>query len=253
MLFAEYAADLAALVGPIADGAVLETAAGTGVVTRELREVLPGSSRLTATDLNPEMLDVAREHVGDGVELLGADATALPFGEGEFDAVVCQFGVMFFPDEAGGYREAARVLKPGGRFVLSVWDDLARNGIPGCLQEVFASLWPEDPPRFLQTPYRPLEMTKMLRDLQAAGFGEVRIRVLPKACRVASAVEAVETLLQSSPAGVELAQRERTEDGREAAVRALAERFAAGDPSRPFAAPMQAVVFEAVVAGAAGV
>jgi ubiquinone/menaquinone biosynthesis C-methylase UbiE len=98
LIFADYAADIARRVAACKPARVLETAAGTGILTRHLRDVLPSHVRLTATDLNPPMLEMTRTKFrpGEQAELRPADATALPFADASFDAVVCQFGVMFF-------------------------------------------------------------------------------------------------------------------------------------------------------------
>ena len=123
--------DLAQLVAMSEPRRVLELAAGAGIVTRHLRDLLPPATHLTATDLNPPMIDVARTkfNVGEQVEFQLADATALPFPDGAFDAVIFQFGVMFFPDKDKSYREVNRVLaRAGGRYVFSVWDRDGRHG-----------------------------------------------------------------------------------------------------------------------------
>ncbi len=140
LLFADYAADLTSRLDVPPGGAVLETACGTGAVTRHLRERLPGEVRLTITDLAPAMVERARQVVGEraGIEYRQADATELPFADGAFDAVICQFGVMFFSDKAKGMREAARVLKPGGRFAFNVWDRLERNVLRQAVHEAVA-------------------------------------------------------------------------------------------------------------------
>lgn len=248
LLFHDYAEDLAARTGPIAGGAVLETAAGTGVVSQRLRATLPTDTRLTVSDLSPDMLALAREALNGapGVDFLAADATALPFDSGSFDAVVCQFGVMFFRDEPTAFAEATRVLKPGGRFLFNVWDDLTGNPLPACVHEAFASAAPADPPRFLEKPFRALDLTRIVRDLQAAGFAEIRMTALPKICRVASATNAVHTFLEATPLGVQVAERGLDGVAAASAVRALAERFAGGDESARFTVPMRAVVFEAI-------
>jgi ubiquinone/menaquinone biosynthesis C-methylase UbiE len=127
-LFAPYAADVAARAARLAPAEVLETAAGTGIVTRALRRALPETATIVATDLNQAMLDHAAAQLPAGAVIWRqADATVLPFADGSFDALVCQFGVMFFPDKALGYREARRVLRPGGTFLFSVWDRLSAN------------------------------------------------------------------------------------------------------------------------------
>jgi ubiquinone/menaquinone biosynthesis C-methylase UbiE len=109
-------------------GRLLETAAGTGIVTETLAKWLPSSVLIVATDLNQPMLDQSRTKPSAGrVTLQQADAVALPFPEAGFDVLVCQFGVMFFPDRQLGLREAHRVLKPGGRPLFNVWDRIDRT------------------------------------------------------------------------------------------------------------------------------
>ena len=129
LIFVDYAADISHRVAACNPARVLETAAGTGIVTRWLRDVLPAGVRLTATDLNPPMLEIARTKFrsGEQVEFQPADATALPFADSSFDAVVCQFGVMFFPDKDKSYREVYRVLAPGGHYLFNIWDSHRHN------------------------------------------------------------------------------------------------------------------------------
>jgi ubiquinone/menaquinone biosynthesis C-methylase UbiE len=119
---------------------VLKTAAGTGIVTRRLRDLLPREADLIATDLNPPMLEVARQKFRPdaAVEFQPADATALPFPNGIFDAIVCQFGVMFFPDKDKGYSEAHRVLVGGGRYLFSAWDSHHYKPIGRLITEILA-------------------------------------------------------------------------------------------------------------------
>ena len=128
-LFVDYAADLARRATAAKPGRVLELAAGTGIVTRMLRDALPDSTHLVASDLNPPMLEMARQKFSadEKVEFQPADATALPFADGAFDTLVCQFGVMFFPDKDKSYREAYRVLASGGRYHFNVWDSFEFN------------------------------------------------------------------------------------------------------------------------------
>ena len=150
IIFSNYDEHTARLVAGYAPSRVLETGAGTGIVTRRLRDLLPATTRLVATDLNPPMLDVARQkfHPDEPIEFQQADAIALPFDDASFDAVVCQFSVQFFPDKEKSYREAYRVLAPGGRYVFSVWDgDYNRHG--RIADEVAAQFFPTDPPQFL--------------------------------------------------------------------------------------------------------
>jgi ubiquinone/menaquinone biosynthesis C-methylase UbiE len=149
LIFADYAADISHRVAACNPARVLETAAGTGIVTRRLRDVLPVSVRLTATDLNPPMLEIARTkfRAGEQVDFQPADATELPFADGSFDAVVCQFGVMFFPDKDKSYREVYRVLTHGGHYMFNIWDSHRHNPFGRIAHEVTGSFFPADPPR----------------------------------------------------------------------------------------------------------
>ena len=145
MIFEPYARDLGERLASIQPQRVLETAAGTGVLTRALASQLPAQARIVATDLNQPMLDRARgQQADDGrVSWQQADALALPFKEHEFDAVACQFGVMFFPDRIKGYAEAHRVLKPGGHFFFNVWDRISENEFVDVVTQALATLFPE--------------------------------------------------------------------------------------------------------------
>jgi ubiquinone/menaquinone biosynthesis C-methylase UbiE len=173
-LFAPHAAALAARVARLGATRVLETAAGTGIATRALRAALPPGTSMVATDLNQPMLDHAATQLPSGVEWRQADATALPFGDGEFDAVVCQFGVMFFPDKLVGFREARRVLRRRGTFVFSVWDRIEVNLAAQVVTEAVAALFPGDPPQFLaRTPHGHHDVEAIRADLIRVGFTDV--------------------------------------------------------------------------------
>jgi len=156
VLFADYAEEMAKRIAALGPQRVLETSAGTGIVSRRLRDLLASSTRLTVTDLNPPMLDIARTkfRAGETVEFRPADATELPFPEQSFDAVVCQFGVMFFPDKEKSYREAYRVLRPGGRYLFSVWDAHRYNAYARLGHGLVTELFPADPPQFLSSALR---------------------------------------------------------------------------------------------------
>ena len=155
IIFTDYAADIARRAAAGKPAKVLETAAGTGIVTRALRDHLPAGTRLTATDLNEPMLDVARTkfRAGEQVEFQPADAMALPFADGSFDTVVFQFGVMFFPDKDQSYREVYRVLTPGGRYLFNIWDSHRYNAAGRIVHEIASSHFPTDPPQFMRVPF----------------------------------------------------------------------------------------------------
>ena len=249
LIFEDYAADLASRLSLPAGGAVLETACGTGVVTRHLLAALTDGARLTATDLNPGMIAEARKILGEapGLGFQEADATALPFEDGAFDAVVCQFGVMFYPDKAKGYGEAARVLKPGGQYLFNVWDSLDRNRLPQAAHQAVGALFPEDPPNFLELPFGYHDLTAILRALQSAGFADVDIAVQPRTSRARSARDVVRAFCAGTPLANQLAQKETPSLDQvvESVTRALESEFGDG----PIAAPMQAIQISARKAG----
>ena len=179
IVFADYAADIARRAAAGKPATVLETAAGTGIVTRALRDHLPADTRLTATDLNPPMLVVARTKFrpGEQVEFQPADAMALPFADRSFDAVVCQFGVMFCPDKDQSYREVHRVLMPGGRYLFNIWDAHRYNAYGRIVHEVAGRFFPSDPPQFMNVPFSYLfEPAK--ESLITAGFADITAAVV---------------------------------------------------------------------------
>src|SRR3954468_22056969 len=189
LIFEAYARDLAEQVAEPEPRDVLETAAGTGVLTRALASRLP-EARMVATDLNQPMLDHAAgwQPFASRVAWRQADALALPFADGTFDAVACQFGVMFFPDKVRSLREARRVLRPRGRFLFSVWDQIEENEFAACVTDALAAMFPEDPPRFLaRTPHGYHEPEQIRADLTAAGFTRVSVEGVRHRSRAPSA------------------------------------------------------------------
>lgn len=172
LIFEPYADDLARRVASRPAGRVLEVAAGTGVATRALASALPQHVAIVASDLNQPMLDHAsRIGTKRPVEWRQADVMTLPFDDETFDAVVCQFGVMFFPDKSAAYSEIRRVLKPRGRFIFSVWDRIEENEFADVVTTSLEALFPHDPPRFLaRTPHGYCDVSEVTRDLVNGGF-----------------------------------------------------------------------------------
>jgi ubiquinone/menaquinone biosynthesis C-methylase UbiE len=176
MIFEPYARDLAQRIAHHYPRDVLETAAGTGVVTGALASHLPDKTKITATDLNEPMLAQAKTHLTGKPQIKWqqADALALPFDDASFDAVACQFGVMFFPDRIKGYSEARRVLKPGGRFFFNVWDRIEENDFANTVTEALKEVFPNDPPLFMvRTPHGYHDVDRIWRDLTEAGFTDI--------------------------------------------------------------------------------
>src|SRR5258705_3198232 len=172
LIFEPYAPDLVNRVASRSPTRVLEVAAGTGVVTRALASVLPEHVSIIATDLNQSMLDQASAlGTRRPVQWRQADAMQLPFPDGTLDAVVCQFGVMFFPDRPKAFSEARRVLKPGGVFIFNVWDRIVENEFADTVTTALESLFPDDPPRFLaRAPHGYYDRPTLERDLADAGL-----------------------------------------------------------------------------------
>jgi ubiquinone/menaquinone biosynthesis C-methylase UbiE len=240
LLFMDYAADLAACLDVPADGAVLETACGTGAVTRQLRARLRDSVRLTVTDFALPMVEQVQRIVGDhpGIEYRQADATDLPFAAESFDAVICQFSLMLFPDKAKAMREAARVLRSGGCFVFNVWDRLERNGFSRAVHEAVSELYRSDPPRFLEAPYSYHDLSVITDSLQQAGFDTIEIVVQPRDSKASDPHQVAAGLVAGSPLAMQVVERDTLslEEATLAVEDVIAREFGSG----PISAPMQA-------------
>jgi ubiquinone/menaquinone biosynthesis C-methylase UbiE len=205
LLFRPYAEQLAERAARFNPTRILETAAGTGVVTQALSDALPDAA-IVATDLNQAMLDVAGERVASpNVSFRQADALELPFDDSEFDLVVCQFGVMFYPDKVRGNAEARRVLRDGGRYLLAIWDRIERQGLSNLAFESMEQLFPDNVPMFMKRgPFSYYEPEWIERDLHAAGFEEIEIETIESVSRSPSAADGARGLVYGSPMGVEL-------------------------------------------------
>jgi SAM-dependent methyltransferase len=241
-LFEPYAEDLAARAASLRPGRILETAAGTGIVTAALARALP-EAEIVATDLNPDMLLVAETKLdGARATFAPADALALPFPDSAFDLVVCQFGAMFFPDRVAAYREARRVLRPGGAFLFNVWDRLEANPASLAVADAVAALFPGDPPSFLaRVPFGYHDKAAVEADLRGAGFSRIEAETVGKRSRGA-ARDLAPGLCQGSPLRAEIEARapDRLDEASGAALAALVRLH--GDPVD---AAMSAHVFTA--------
>lgn len=208
LIFQPYADELARRARGFGAARVLETAAGTGVVTQALAAALP-DAEIIATDLNPPMLEIAAQRVGSGtVRFQQADALALPFEEARFDLVACQFGAMFFPHRVAGHAEAHRVLGDGGRYLLAIWDRIERNPLTEIAQQALIETFPDDPPLFMREgPFSYTDPSRIESDLHDAGFGTVEIETVEKRSRCPSAHDAASALCFGTPMGLEIADR----------------------------------------------
>ena len=233
LIFEPYAADLASRVVARSPARVLEIAAGTGVVTRRLAAALPHGADIVATDLNQAMLDQAIA-VGTArpVQWRRADAMQLPFEAAAFDAVVCQFGLMFFPDKAAALAQMRRVLRPGGALFFNVWDRIEENEFADTVTAALAALFPHDPPRFMaRTPHGYHDLAVIAADLRAGGFdAPPAIDTLAARSRASSARLAAFAYCQGTPLRNEIEARDpsRLAEATEAATAAIARRFGSG-------------------------
>jgi SAM-dependent methyltransferase len=229
LIFAVYAKDLADRLRTGTPSRVLEVACGTGVVTRALAAALPANASIIATDLNQAMLDHARTLGPPGIEWRQADALQLPFGDGEFDAVVCQFGVMFFPDKPKAFSEARRVLRPGGVFLFNVWDRIEDNEFADVVTTALASVFPEDPPRFMaRIPHGYHDVALIAQHLRDGGFKSApTVVTLAARSRARSPDIPAIAYCQGTPLRNEIEARDptRLEEATDAAAQAISRRF----------------------------
>jgi len=231
LIFEPYASDLASRLAQARPQSILEVAAGTGVATRAIASQLP-AARIVATDLNQPMLDEARKRLPDPrIAWQQADAQALPFEDRRFDAVVCQFGAMFFPDKVQAFKEARRMLKPGGRYVFSVWDRIEENEFADVVTQALAGIFPHDPPRFLaRTPHGHHDVEPLRGALQDAGFTDIAVDVLAARSKAPSPREPAVAYCQGTPLRSEIETRDPAglERATEIASEAIAQRFGRG-------------------------
>jgi ubiquinone/menaquinone biosynthesis C-methylase UbiE len=233
LIFEPYALDLATRLASANPQDVLETAAGTGALTRAIASRLPAHARIVATDLNQPMLDHAKARQShDGrIEWKQADAQALPFEDRSFDVVACQFGVMFFPDKVQGYKEARRVLKPGGHFLFNVWDRISENEFADVVTEALAAVFPNAPPRFMaRTPHGYHDVERIRAELNAAGFVDISVNAVDERSKAMSPRDPAIAYCQGTPLRNEIEARDasRLEEATKKAADSLADRFGNG-------------------------
>ena len=236
LIFESFAGDLARRVAAGSPETVLETAAGSGVVTRALAPLLNADATYVVTDLNQPMLDHATTRQGQDKRITWrqADALDLPFEDGSFAAVCCQFGAMFFPDRIAGFSEARRVLAPGGTFVFNVWDRIAENDFADVVTSVVASFFPDDPPMFLaRTPHGYHDVDLIRDEVSKAGFSDIVITTIADSANAASPKQAAIAYCQGTPLRNEIEARNAAllEEITDRAAEAIAERFGAGPVS----------------------
>ena len=233
MIFEVYAADLTRRTIATAPGSVLETAAGSGAVTRALAARLGPEARYMVTDLNQPMLDYAQARQGADQRLTWrqADALDLPFDDGAFDVVVCQFGAMFFPDRVAGYAEARRVLAAGGRFLFNVWDHIGANDFANVVTQAAGEVFADDPPLFLaRTPHGHHDVARLRQDLDEAGYADITVTTIEETSTAPTPRQVAVAYCQGTPLRIEIEARDAglLEHVTERATEALSARFGSG-------------------------
>jgi ubiquinone/menaquinone biosynthesis C-methylase UbiE len=233
LLFESYASDLARRVAETDPAHVLETAAGTGVVTRALAPLLGNHAHYEVTDLNQPMLDKAANRHGPDERIVWrqADALNLPFKDASFDAVVCQFGAMFFPDRVAGYREARRVLKRDGRFLFNVWDRIEENEFARSVTAAVGAIFTSDPPRFLaRMPHGYHDLERIELELRTAGFSGVECVTLQERSEAPSPRHPAIGYCQGTPLRAEIEARDPADLNRAttSAAEGIAQAFGQG-------------------------
>jgi ubiquinone/menaquinone biosynthesis C-methylase UbiE len=243
VIFVDYADDIARRAAACNPRRVLETAAGTGIVSRRLRDHLPAEAQLTSTDLSPAMLEVAKAKFkpSEQVTFQTADAIALPFGDASFEVVVCQFGVMFYPDKDKSNREVHRVLATGGHYLFSVWDAHRYNAFGRIAHETLCRFFPDDPPQFQKIPFS--YGFEPIRDsLVAAGFADITAHVVRFEKDIGDATGLARGIVFGSPIVDQIKARGAVEPAQFMKALVAAYQTECGNPGRM---PMQATLFSA--------
>ncbi|MEA2828268.1 MAG: hypothetical protein QOG43_2707 [Actinomycetota bacterium] len=205
-VFRPFALDAARRVAATGPRRVLELAAGTGVLTREL-VAAAASAEVTATDLNDAMVDFGRRHV-PGAVWRQADAMDLPFDDAEYDVVVCQFGAMFFPDKPSAFAEARRVLTRAGTLILSTWATLDTHEFQAALVAALERAFPDDPPTFMASvPHGYADVELVRADLGAGGFDRVTVESVTLEGRAQSAADVATGYCAGTPVRAEIEAR----------------------------------------------
>ena len=236
LIFEAYAEDIATRAASLGPKAVLEIAAGSGVVTRALAPKLEHDTRYVASDLNQPMLNHAalRQDNNDRIIWQQADALNLPFDDGDFDVVICQFGVMFFPDRIAGYKQARRVLKPGGKLIFNVWDSIIHNEFADIVTQTAATVFADDPPEFLaRTPHGYHDRDVIKTELENAGFLQIEIDTIEESSTAPSPRHPAIAYCQGTPllGEIEARNADLLDHVTELATRNIAELFGDGEVS----------------------
>jgi ubiquinone/menaquinone biosynthesis C-methylase UbiE len=245
ILFEPYALDLAARLKGDKINKLLEIACGTGRVTRHLLPLLSPGGELIATDLNPDMLDVAKQKIkSDQPQWQVADAQELSFSDAEFDHIVCQFGVMFFPDKEKAFREAFRVLQPGGMYLFNTWDSVEHNPRVSIVRKVMTELTGEESAAFFtKGPFAFFDAGEIEGMLAKAGFKNITIEWVEKTSQLENPDGFITGFVDGSPLAMFV--RDKPEEVKKQMRQRLTEELLAQAAQYKDKVPMRALVCRA--------
>jgi ubiquinone/menaquinone biosynthesis C-methylase UbiE len=202
---------------------VLDVACGTGVVARAAASILGASGEVVGTDLSAEMLEVARARSSAGgarIHWQQGDAMALPCADAEFDVVLCQQGLQFFPDKVGALREMHRVLKPRGSLGVCVWRSIEHSPLLSAISDALKLHASEDIAGGFGVPFAFGDRLALEAAISDAGFQEIECRVDEVVRTLLRAEESIPGLLASTPIGPRVASL--SEEFRDAIVEHVA-------------------------------
>lgn len=227
------------------DGKILEVACGTGISTYHLRQALPSSVHITATDLNPAMLNFAKSKPSPlpNVTFQVADALSMSFDDHSFDAVICQFGIMFFPDKNKGLAEMTRTLKPGGVLAFNVWDSLEQNKSAAIAHQTIASFFESDPPQFMATPFGFYDVDHIKDLISQAGLEDITSHTVTEIIEVLDAAHIAKGFVEGNPGVLEINERATVEAS--VVTQATADALEKAYGSSPLEITFQEIVFTA--------
>lgn len=225
---------------------ILEIACGTGILMEHVRQATEPSVSILATDLNEAMLDYARRKRGalENTRFEPADAQSLPFDDGEFDVVICQFGIMFFPDKVRAVSEFARVLKAGGMLVYNVWDSLENNPVAQIAHQTIKGFFDSDPPNFLETPFGYSSTDINLALIRGAGLDVKDVETVSVTIERESAADVAKGFIEGNPGILQIRERATVEPQK--IIEALAEAIEKTYGLPPLRIPLQEIVFVAM-------
>ncbi len=244
LYFEPYAIEVAKRIDPVQVSIVLEIAAGTGRVTRHIRERISPSAKLIASDISEDMLAVAKKKLSYlDIEWQNIDAQQLPFVDNSIDLVVCCFGYMFVPDKAKAFAEVYRVLRPGGQFLFTTWDKLENNGASNSCRSIARKYLEEPLPESSNLATSMHDKCVIAQLLQDAGFPKISIEKVGLLCICATAKEAAYNFVEGGSVYDYIRKRhpDRIDEIKITVEKELAERFG----SAPMIAPMSAVISQA--------